>query len=310
MAKTLMESLNGSFLTPTVMKNMVNVFSALSDDAAIKIFFAAHEGIESSTRVIHELELTQKKYYNRLKDLINAGLIHKEDENYNITTSGELFFKLGELFAEIVNKSDHLNLIDKVKLSSSLSMPEKQKVIQVLSNEGLAEFMDLLNGGIKPVGIVTKFEDLKLLVTKLIEGTDKELYMASRYTDVAVVDTILKSINRGVKMHFLDGDKQNLNTKTQILRMILSNPLKLKKFYDLFSSPLIHIKFCNLPFSFLVADEKTAVFELVNPQNNEFISGLLLENVMLSKRLIEIFARLYANADEDPLKAFAKDLKI
>jgi len=296
-----------SNLFSSVLSDMVKIFSALSSDDSLRIFYTAQNGIESSTRVIKELGLTQKKYYTRLNELLKAGLLHKNGDAYQYTALGKICYELGQLFAETLCHSTQLELIDRVESSSTLSLTEKKKVIESISKEGLVNFSDLLSGAIRPVGIVTKFEDLKTLLSRLIERTEKSMRLATRYTDVDVSETIIKCVNRGVDMYFLDGDKQNLSTKLQLLRLVLSNPLKMRAFYQILNSPRVHVRYCDLPFSFFVSDEKYSLFELINPDNNEFIAALYLENEALAMRFAELFSTLYTNAKEDPLKAFAKD---
>ena len=63
-----------SDLTLTYLEGM---FSALSSVDALNIFYAAEDGIESSTQTIKELNLTQKRYYTNLKRLIDAGLVER-----------------------------------------------------------------------------------------------------------------------------------------------------------------------------------------------------------------------------------------
>ena len=293
-----------------LIDTIAKIMSATSNPDSLKIFFyAADVGISSSTKVIKELGFTQKRYYTRLNELLDAGLLQKhEDGTYQVTALGRIRFKLCEFLAESLNHSDHLELIDKVQNSPKISFEEKERIIDALSQDNLSIYSNFLDGNPHPTGIVTKFEDLKVLVIKLIESSEQKLYMASRYTDLSVVECVLKRLNKGLEMHFIDGDRENLSTRTQLLRLVLSNPLKLKKFYDMFRSPNVHVKFCDLPFSFLVSDERNVCIELVNPNDNEFLGAFLMDNKMLAKKFMEFFDSLYNEAKEDPLKAFASDL--
>jgi predicted transcriptional regulator len=282
--------------------NMVKIFSALSNKDALDIFFQAQNGILSSTKTIKELGLTQKRYYSRLNDLVKTGLIHKVNNVYHQTTLGDMCYKLGTIFMDALSHTEHLELMDRVVTSQNLSTTEKNKVLSALMDENLSSFQQFLGGGIKPIGMVTRFEDLRDLVVQLIDMSRNKLYLASRYTDVNVVDACIKALNTGVEMYFIDGNKKNLSAKTQLLRTILSNPLKLKDFYKLYRSSKMHVKFIEIPFSFLVADGKYALFELVNPDTNEFISALFLESPMLARRFLEIFLDLYEKGREISLQ--------
>jgi len=56
------------------LQHLEKIFSAGSSIDALKIFYAAKDGIESSTQTIKKLGLTQKRYYTNLKRLIDVGL--------------------------------------------------------------------------------------------------------------------------------------------------------------------------------------------------------------------------------------------
>jgi len=64
------------------------IFRVLSNPDAIKILYCAGDGIEHSTYTIEELGLSQKRYYTRLKALIDSGLIKKKEGFYRQTALG------------------------------------------------------------------------------------------------------------------------------------------------------------------------------------------------------------------------------
>ena len=61
--------------------NMVKILNALGNDDALSIFMYTVDGIKSSKQAILELGLTQKRFYSRLKDLIDVGFIEKDGGN-------------------------------------------------------------------------------------------------------------------------------------------------------------------------------------------------------------------------------------
>jgi len=290
-------------------KNLANIISSLANEDALKIFNEAKDGITSSSETIKKLGLTQKRYYVRLNELLKAGLIQKRDNMYQHTTLGKICYKLGEVLIEAVSHNEQLELIDKVRLSRSLSAKEKEEVIYAVSRSILANFADLLNGGIKPVGIVTKFEDIIAGTKILIEKAQKEIYIATRYTDPSITETLLNSLNRGIEMYLLDGDKKNLSDKFQLIRLILSHPRMIKLFYDIFRSPKVHTWFtADLPYSFVIVDEKYVGIEIPKPNSDEFFVALFFENELLARKLKEIFDLLVMNAKEDPKKEFSEKI--
>jgi hypothetical protein len=288
---------------------MENVFSAAANIDAIKIFYTAKTGISNSTQAINELGLTQKRYYTHLKRLIDAGLVEKTDGIYQHTTLGKISCKLGEIFIEALSHNEHLSLIDKVRQSGSLSIKEKEEVIQAVSKSNLVNFLDLLSGDIRSVGIVTKFKDIVVGVERLLEKAEKEVYLATRYTDPGVNEAVLNTFERGIKMYLLDGDRKDLSQKIQLMRLVLSHPRMIKTFYSLFRSPNVSTGYVdNLPYSFIVVDDKYVGVEVPKPDSDEFFVALFFENELFAKKLKEVFNTLATKAKEDPLKGISEEL--
>lgn len=285
------------------VENLAEILSSLGKEDSLKIFHSAKDGIANSTEAIKKLQLTQKRYYTSLKRLLEAGLLQKRDNVYQHTTLGMMCFRLGEVLAEAVDYNEQLNLIDKVRQSKSLSLEDKEEVIRAVSRSTLTSFADLLNGGIKPVGIVSKFEDITAGVRRLLEKAEKEVYLATRYTDASVTESILDCLARGIEMHLLDGDKKNLSQKVQLIRLVFSHPRMIKLFYEIFRSPRVQTGYTdNLPYSFIVVDGKYVGIEIPKPGTDEFFIGLFFENRLLSTKLAEVYNQLARKAQEDPRK--------
>ncbi|MFB0543351.1 MAG: hypothetical protein ACETVR_01090, partial [Candidatus Bathyarchaeia archaeon] len=66
-----------STITPQTLSRIEEIIDALSHEDALRIFIYAKEGITNSTVAIKKLELTQKRFYTRLKQLLDAGVLEK-----------------------------------------------------------------------------------------------------------------------------------------------------------------------------------------------------------------------------------------
>jgi predicted transcriptional regulator len=277
--------------------------STLANRDALKIFQMAKEGISSSTDAMKKLNITQKRYYMRLGDLIKANLIQKDDGVYKHTTLGSLFYEVIKLLGQAVDKQEQLELIDKIKRSKNLSAEEKDEIIYALAKGGIDKFINLIDGGINPIGIVYKFEDIVEGTIKLIESAENEVYIASRYTENSIVEAIFRNLNRGIKWHLLSGDKNNLSQKIRMLSTLLSHPRMIKIYYDIFRSENVRTGYVeNLPFSFIIVDGRYVGIEIPKPEGEGFFAGFFLENKVFAEKLIEIFNLLMARAKEDPRK--------
>ena len=73
-----------------ILTQLTNVLSVLSKNDALTIFLMANEGIKSELDTPTKIGLTKKQYYTRLKQLVDLGLITKNNESYIQTAFGRV----------------------------------------------------------------------------------------------------------------------------------------------------------------------------------------------------------------------------
>lgn len=291
-----------------ILNKIGKILSTLSNQDAIKIFQLAKDGISCSTEAIKKSGLTQKRYYTRLSELLETSLVQKSDGIYRHTVLGSAIYKIIEFLGDLVERQEHLELIDKIKQSKTLSNEEKEEIIRTLTKDRIEDFINLIDGGIRPAGIIYRFEDIIDGVIKLIEKAEKEVYIASRYTENRIVEAILNNLNRVKEWHLISGDKSNLSQKVQLLRIMLSHPKIVKTYYEIFRAKNVRTGYVeNLPYSFIIVDRKYVGIEIPKPGSNEFFVGFFVENKTLAEKLIGIFNLLMEGSKEDPRKEFAKE---
>jgi len=290
------------------LNRIENILSTLANQDALRIFQLAKDGIVCSTEAIKKLGLTQKRYYTRLSGLLEANLIQKDEGAYRHTVLGSAIYKIVEFLGDLVERQEQLELIDRIRQSKTLSEEEKEEIVRALAKDKIEEFINLIDGGIRPVGIIYRFEDVVEGTIKLIEKAEKEIYIASRYTENRIVEAILNNLNRIKEWHLISGDKSNLSQKFQLLRIMLSHPKMVKIYYEIFRSKNVETGYVeDLPYSFIVADRRYVGIEIPKPGSNEFFVGFFFENKTLAERLIEVFNLLMARSKEDPRKEFLKE---
>jgi len=288
-------------------EEMVRVFSALANQDALKIFAAARDGIGSSTKTINELELTQKRYYTRLNELIKAGLIEKNEETYQHTMLGKLCYKLGEVFDKALGQRDRLGLLDKLQRSKTLTLEETRSITQALSADGTSGLPDMADL-VSPLQVIDNYERLVQELIKYLEKAEESIYFASRYIDSRVVEAVFRAVQRGVKMHGIAGEKEILSDKMQLMRMLLSDLEMAKKFIEFINTPELQFRYIDLPYSFLVIDNKYAMIEVPKPFINSFSVAFIFANETICGRLVETFNSLWKRA-KTPLEPFFKIIK-
>jgi hypothetical protein len=302
---TLHEKTSGASIT-----EIKETLDCLANEDALKIFKSAKYGIASSTETVRELGLTEKRYYARLRALVKAKLLEKVGNKYQHTMFGGLVFEvLFKSLEQFLSNKDRLDLLDRLKKSTSISPMETDEVTAAILKRSSIVGLNDLKGALRPVEIVQTYEELRSALIELIEKAEKEIFIATQYTDSSVAETILNASNRGIKMFFLDGDKTNLSRKMQMLRILLTKPKMMKLFYDTVSSPNIALRYTDLHSSFVVVDEKYAGIEITNPNTKAFVFGVVFQSESICAKLITMFKALWEKAGEDHLKAFYEELK-
>jgi len=283
-----------------LFKHLERIFSAASSIDALKIFYTAKDGIESSTQTIKKLNLTQKRYYTNLKRLIDAGLVEKVDGKYVHTTFGKISYKLLEAFKNAVDKKDKLDLIDRLLKTKNLSVEETEEIMKALLKD-----VSLIPGGqiidiLGPVRIVETWEKVVQEVIEYINKAEEEILFASRYYDTRIMEACLIAAQRHVETYYLVDKELKVSSVAQIfLRSLFTNHDDvLNDFFNFLKSSLFKIKYASLPYSFLVIDKEYSMVEVSKPLGKTFSLAFTFHNKRLSERLSESFKELWERGVE------------
>lgn len=284
----------------SVITEMEEILASLANQDAIKIFQAAYEGITSSTKIIEDLNLTQKRYYTRLRQLIEAGLIEKIGDAYKHTLFGKLCHSLGEKLLEAVTHRDRLDLMDRLNKAKTISEKETQEIAQAISK---SKGLDILQN----VSMITDYDSFISAVINLLENTKTSAYVAANKTDLRVKDAVFNIIDRELELFFLSCEGEGgFSESIETLKMVL-NPSSIKVVRKLLKSKELNIRITeNLAFSFLIIDGEYGLIELPHPTSKEFNVAFEFKNAVFCKKLKEMFMSLYEEGEEDPRIRFAK----
>ncbi|MHA1428710.1 MAG: hypothetical protein ACTSQI_22255 [Candidatus Helarchaeota archaeon] len=278
----------------TAFIDTVTILNALGNEDALKIFLYAKDGIKRSKEAIQELGLTQKKYYSRLKDLLDVQLLEKVDGEYRYTTLGKVVYKLGISMEPLLSNKDRLRLADNLQKMESLSESEKRDIMQLISIGGIGDPFDLKEI-LSPVRMIDSYDDLVRELINKIDKSERNIYFATKYTDPKVAEATIRAIQRNIEV-FVLSEKMNIIQGIQALRLILS-PKSIKtvtKFLQEYSHILRQVP--NLIYSFIIIDEKYTIIEIPHPMKNQFHLGFLFENPRVTQKLIEIFLSMWENS--------------
>jgi len=278
------------------VEEIEKILSSLANRDSINIFKAARDGITSSTKTIKELKLTQKRYYTRLGQLTEAGLIEKKEDTYQQTLFGKLCFSLGEKFYDAIIHRDRLDLMDRLNKSSSISQEETKQISRALSTGSIGGFTeaDLISN----VRVADSYEKLVSDVIEYVDRAKEKIYFASKYFDVRVVEALLRCLQKGVEMVFLSGDPEEISNRINVLRTMITNPKLLQVFFSFMVSPDLKVRVVDLPYTFIVIDGKDAMIEVTKPYTEAFSMAFFFSDEKLSERLIETFEVLWKRGSD------------
>jgi predicted transcriptional regulator len=284
---------------PEIETRAREIHSALSNGDSLRIFNLAADGIDASTSVLQKHQFTKKRYYGRLKELVDLGLIIKENGEYRHTELGNLIFEnqvknleqilLGKNSAEARNDSKNMTSYSR----ESGNLPE-ELITNLESSTGAAT--------LKPARFFDSWNELSMHVAIKIETAKKEIYVATRYVDFRTADSALRVAKRGCKVNILHSNRNGLSTKLQLMGNLMTHPKALSVFKELTANPNVVLREATIPFSFLVIDDKTVGIEIVNPEDPySFFFGLEFDHEDLAKKLVSHFSEMSRNAERDTI---------
>ncbi len=272
--------------THVINGELATLLRILSKPDALKILYRAETGIENSTYAMEELDITQKKYYSRLRELVDTGLIRKRDGVYRQTALGGMVY---DRFLPALGKAsdarEEMELIVYLE-GTEIESGVKKRILDKLDIPGFSDSTK--------VKFLGDYESLAVEVIDLYDSAEESVLLASNYFDVRVMESVLRAVDRGVTGRCIVG-KRSLSSKLKDLRMMLS--LSFTKAIINFTSSKIDLKdfvrFVDLPYAFGVMDGHRNIIDISNPLNDSFIVALSLDDRGVSEKLTNLFEMLW-----------------
>lgn len=276
------------------------VFSLLADRHSSNILRASFSGMRaSSTNYIGNL--SKKQFYVRLKRLCDAGLIEKRGSFYRTTTFGSLIFNSQvKTMEETISSYWQLKSIDVLRARTDFPSEEKETIVNEIL--GTTELKSILNSThLTGFNIIKNYESLIVEVLSLLEKAEKEVYFATRYHQPHVSNKVFEKFDKGVVVHVLDGNPEQISVENRLNAIIRTPPnqdssnlverLLRSNRFDLLRLP-------ELPISFIVVDSAHVVYETVNYTNPEqFTTAISKSNDRyLAQQFIQYFKYLSKDA--------------
>lgn len=270
----------------TINDELSTIFRLLSNSDAVKILYRAGTGIKNSTYAIEELDLTPKRYYYRLSELMAADLVKKVDDVYRQTALGRMIYdRFLPAMGKTVNAKDKLELV--VRLEGTDLESEVRKNIE--KELGIPIFAEPIN-----LKLLEDYEALAVTAIDLYDSAEESVFLASNYFDVRVIEAFLRGVDRGITNKVIMG-KNRQSTKIQNLRMMLS--LTFSKTLINFASNIEALKntvrFTEIPYTFCVVDGHHNIIEFSDNLNNSFMAALSVDDRDFGEKLTKYFETLW-----------------
>ncbi len=265
---------------------LTTLLRLLSNPDALKILYRAETGIKNSTYAREELGLTQKKYYSRLKELTDTGLVKKKGGVYRQTALGKMVY---DRFLPALGKAS-----DSREELEVLAGLEGMKIENGVKRRLLEEFGIPSFAESTKLRIIDRYESMVVDVIDLCDEAKESLLIATNHLDVRVLDATLRSMDRGVINNYIIG-RETVSSKLQQLRMILS-PKFTMAMMNLASrsTDMSEIaRVTDVPYSFCVADGHISMIEISNAPNVSFLAAFFVKNRGLGDKLTKLFETLW-----------------
>jgi hypothetical protein len=277
----------------------VEVFAILADKQSVEILNIASTGLRSYSEGIGSQ--TKKQYYVRLKRLVDIGLIEKRQSIYKLTSFGSIVYENHlKTMDKIIPNYWQIKSFDILKSRNDFPVEQKERITnEYVETNGLKGVINTTH--LSSFSVVKRFDDLVVEILKVLDNAEKEVYFATRYHDPHDSSKVFEKLAKGVTIHILDGNPEQITVENRLAAIIRTPPNRetaemLKKITT--SSRFDLKRLPNLPQSFMVVDGIQVVYDTVNVINPEQFSIAIskYDDAYTSQRFIEYFKLLSKDA--------------
>jgi len=276
-----------------------DVFAILGDSQSVEILDAASIGLQSSSNGIGNQ--TKKQYYVRLKRLVDIGLIEKRQSIYKLTSFGSIVYENHlKTMNKIMPNYWQIKSFDILKSRNDFPFEQKEKIInEYVETTGLKGVINTTQ--LSSFSVAKRFDDLIIEVLKVLDNAEKEVYFSTRYHDPHISTKVFEKIGKGVTIHILDGNPEQITVESRLAAIIRTPPNRetaelVKK---IVKSPRFDLKrLPDLPQSFMVVDGIQVVYDTVNFINPEQFTIAIskYDDAYMAQQFIEYFKMLSKDA--------------
>ncbi|MFI5416377.1 MAG: hypothetical protein ACHQXJ_03400 [Nitrososphaerales archaeon] len=292
-----------------LLAQLTDVLSVLSKNDALIIFLTAEEGIRSELDTPTKIGLTKKQYYTRLKQLVDLGLVEKHNESYTQTAFGKVVYRKHILgLTNNIKNSKYLQMVDALKANPKFN---EKDIMELISKVEPQINIDLQEYTKKNSIITSSYEDMVRKILEMIEFSQNEILLVTRFQNELIINSILKKASSGVTVKIL-ADTGMVKDYFESEAGITSDKNKTER-VKVVSNPFYPSKadrrYTQAPFCLLVVDNKHVGLEIVDTtESKKFKMAIFTEDQALSLHMISLFNNLWQKSDENPPKIVTKTI--
>lgn len=285
------------------LETMLEVLSVLSKNDAFKIFTYAKDGLKSELDTPTKIGLTRKQYYTRLNQLVSLKLIAKDDDFYSHTSFGSMIYQnyVMPLLDRIKNIKEY-EMVDALKKHPEFKPEEISGFLSKISeNTRSSIFVDKTVPKIRS-SITYTFNEMVTKVLEIIEYSQNEILLMSRFRNDHIINKLLQKANRGVKVRVL-ADINTVDTFFENESGVLTEDENKNERITVVANPFypskVDRRYVETPFCLLLVDGTHVGMEIVdNYQPKKFLMTTFSIDPELANDLKKIFDELWKKSKD------------
>ena len=291
-----------------ILTQLTEVLSVLSKNDALTIFLMANEGIKSELDTPTKIGLTKKQYYTRLKQLVDLGLITKNNESYIQTA-----------FGKVVYQKHIIGLTNNIKNSKYLQMVDVLKADPKFNDKDIMEFMSKVEPQVssdletsrKSFTVTSSYEDMVRKILEMVEFAQNEILLVTRFQNELIINSILKKASSGVNVKVLADT--NLVENYFEKEMPVKSDKNKKERENVVSNPYypsrIDRRYVQVPFCVIIVDNKHVGLEIIDlSESKKFKMAIFGEDSNLLSSMIPLFDGLWQKSNVNHPKVITKSI--
>ena len=265
------------------------IFSTLSNEDALKIFELAAKGIDANGSVLDENHFSKKRYYVRLRKLVEMGLVAKENGSYVHTPLGSIVYENQvSSLKRILAKKGSLEILSDLQRRNK-SDKALQSAILDLSQEVLKDVETTIGfSNLKPIKLMKTWSEFTNHVSTIAILAHAEVYIAARSIDSKIAGAALKAAEKGCIVEIIYSRIREYSTPNEM------NPKTREDLLNVMDSlrahPNVKLRRSGMLYSFFVIDKLSVAIEIPHPGViDSFFLGVSFQSPNIAAKLEDCF---------------------